>query len=240
MSPTPDNASPGAGHSAWSPARAPLLAVLPLGLGLLALAALVAFLTRRPDIHPDLLFTDVSDFADHVKYPQPYIGLLSQLGLVFWFSGGSFCLLAALIVADSRDVRGHAAHLLTWGAAVFVLGLDDMLLLHEHKFVVYLGLPEPASIGLYLVGFLLLVGATWRELRAHEFPLFATFTLLLLGSELVDVFRPDGEARLLETRPVYTVLEEGLKLLGQIALWTYCLRLSVSALLDHRDAGGGG
>lgn len=224
----------------WSSPRRPLLAVLPLGLVFLILAALVGFLVSRPDIHPDLLFSDVSDFADPVKYPQPYIGLLSQLGLVFWFSGASFCLLAALIVADLDHLRGRTVHLLTWGAAALILGLDDMLLLHEHKFVVYLGLPERVTIGLYLAGFLLLTRISWRQLRATELPLFTAFAALLLGSELVDVWRPDGDARLLETVPAYTLLEEGLKLLGQTAFWTFCLRLSLSTLRDRRDARGTG
>ncbi len=217
--------------------RGTMLSLIPLALGVLVMVALTIFFARRTDIHPDLLFTDVSDFADYVKYPQPYIGLLSQVGLIFWFSGGSFCLLAGLILLDTgRTPKRTTLYILALGAMGFYLGLDDMLLLHEHLLVVYFHLSETLTNALYLGAFPLLIVLFWREIWKTQFTFFLLFVALLLCSEIVDMTRPDANAAILHTIPMFTMLEEGTKFLGLIAFWIYCLRLSFRTLIPNQPA----
>jgi hypothetical protein len=218
----------------FSITRGTLFSLIPLTLGALAMIALTFFFSNRHDVHPDLFFTDMSDFADYVKYPQPYIGLLSQVGLVFWFSGGSFCLMAGLVLLDSDRLSNRMkAYIFAWGFMGFYLGLDDMLLLHEHLLVVYLRLPENLSIALYLGIFPLVMVSFWREIWKTQFTFFLVFVALLLCSEIVDMLRPDSNHPILSTMPLFTMLEEGSKFLGLIAFWTYCLRLSYLSLHPH-------
>lgn len=205
---------------------------LPLLFGGFVLLFMALFLSRNPHIHPVLLFGDLMDFIDP-QFQQPYIGLFSQVGMIFWFSGASFCGLAAFLSWKLGRLPKRWVYFLAvvaFGTAY--LGLDDLLLFHERLLPVYLGINEKLIIIFYGVLSLAALVYFWREIRAHQFIYFLIYAAITVFSVLVDILRTDNQQAISLMLPSATLLEEGSKFLSLIALWTYCLFLSYEALMD--------
>lgn len=204
----------------------------PLLLGGLILLFMTLFLSRNPHIHPVLLFGDLMDFIDP-QFQQPYIGLFSQVGLIFWFSAASVCGLAAFVNwGKDRLPKRRVQYLAAVALISAYLGLDDMLMFHERLFPVYLHLSEKVTLVIYGVVLLAVFLYFWREVGSQQFIFFLIFVGLIALTSAVDVLRTDDQRDMAMMLPSATLLEEGSKFLSLIALWTYCLFLSHEALMD--------
>lgn len=122
-----------------------------------------------------------------------YIGLLSNIGALLWCAAATTCFSGAAVLRRFVGQRESAAFLLSSGALMTALGLDDFFMLHE---VVYprLGLQEGVVIVIYALG---LLGLTLRYrvvLLGSDLLLWVVGCLLFLMSVLVDGFVPDATA----------------------------------------------
>lgn len=214
--------------------RAFLLRFAPLGLGVLALIGLVLFLTTHPGLHPDLFFEDTISFANR---NEPYLGLLSNLGVLLWVSGGTFCLLTALLGWQTRCLdRRLTMYLALVALGGIYLGADDLLNFHERWLLNYLGIKEIFTLGAYGLIAVVVVITFYREIRARHFSLFIIFAALFIFSELIDISRPAVPP--MTANPLAVLLEEGSKFLAIIAFWTYCLHLSCTSLKERLSPSG--
>lgn len=123
-----------------------------LSLLLVALAAsLAALASYQPWVDPRLLFMDTPAAAEASGYCcRVYYGVMSHLGVVAWFLTAGASLFAALCLW-SRGSRGADWRVLAAaGILSLVLGLDDLLLLHE-LVLPRLGIPQNVVLAAYVL-----------------------------------------------------------------------------------------
>ena len=157
-----------------------------------------------------------------------YVGLLSNLGVVLWFSTASVLLFVARTVPSLRRV------LLLPGWLSLVLGLDDGLMLHEELLPnlagVHYTVVQPALYALYAALLALSLRGIRPYLQHGGYPVLLAATFCLGGSVGVDMLleshwlSPRHPLMLDEGLAMW--LEDGLKLLGIVAWWGYWTGLS--------------
>jgi len=113
----------------------------------------------------------------------PWTGLLSTLGGVLLCCAGAVAVAAAPRRADGAILR-------ELGAFSVLLGLDDLLQLHESVVPGITGLPEEAVFGGYALVALLLAVRHRTALRRLVTPVAVLAVLLLAGSVALDLLDP--------------------------------------------------
>jgi hypothetical protein len=196
----------------WRQARTLAVIVPVLCFVTAAVLLVVAVQTRVP---PQFLVRDPSQTA---QYP-PYLGLISYLGVLAWSAAAAIGLFAGAIGRD----RALRALLLAGGGLSALLGIDDLVTLHEYVFPEYLGIAEDAVLlvyGLLLAAFL--IGFAAVILRRTDFLVLGLALGFFAASEMFDQgFLEQG---------LNFLLDDGLKLFG-IVLWaTYLIRTSAQSL----------
>lgn len=134
-----------ANHCAELQHRTPHQAAIVPWLCLIAVggpAAAVLLTTVVLGVDPDRLLRDPMAYL-HQAF---YIGFFSNIGVLGWWTAAVACLLAALVLRG----RDPASQALTYGGALsVVLGLDDLLMIHEQVLPNYLGLSEEVAFTCY-------------------------------------------------------------------------------------------
>ena len=67
-----------------------------------------------------------------------YIGILSNLGILFWTAGAAICFFSAAIISDIKHQSQAFYFLLFGGIITTVLLFDDFFIFHEKVFPEYL------------------------------------------------------------------------------------------------------
>jgi hypothetical protein len=226
-------------------------------LGVALPFASVLFVTVGLDIDPEIVLEDAASQGQgpgaDLGYPF-YIGLFSNVGVLLWWTAASCCGLAASIL---RADGGTPFAAMAAGCALSaMLGIDDLLLLHEVALPEELGISQQlvlATYGLAMLGYLL----WFREFHLSMETSLLAGALLFLGASLaadvaVDmVAMSGGEMRILGMRapldlsPTITepdgawrqalhlgqeLLEDSFKLVG-LALWAIYHARSARSLL---------
>lgn len=163
--------------------------------------------------------------AAQITGSAPFIGALSNLGILLWCTAAATALFAAAL-AGRRDGNGEAIGFLRAGAALTVLLLfDDLFLLHDVVFPDYLHVSQLlvyVAYALAAAGFLLRFR---RHILARtDYPLLAIALAgfaLSIGMDLVD------EHILI---PGTYILEDGFKFLGIVGWCGYFVRSAARAL----------
>lgn len=123
--------------------------VISWGIPALVLLVVMLIITGRTGI-PMIYFT--RDFAATLQAPV-YVGLISNLGVLVWASAAAISLFSAML-ERRRGRHPDVGRLLFFGGILCaILALDDLFLMHEVVFPLYLGIPE---IGVY-AGYFILV-----------------------------------------------------------------------------------
>lgn len=210
-----------------------LIELVPIGIGVLLLLAIVIFLFIRPNVHPELLFDDWMAFVDFDSFSiPPYLSAMLTISIVLWVSGGAFALIGALILLGNQADRLQVAGFLGGLAVIGIyLGLDDSLRIHENLIPFYLGIGENFVMFTYIVLFALFVIRYRKAILAHHTIYFIAFVWLFGSAQLVDFFRDNViEPALilpLTSDPKLVILEEGLKFLALVFFACYCLYYSM-------------
>ncbi len=90
------------------------------------------------------LTSDVSVLAS----APPYIGFLSQFGILLWAASVSVCMFGAMLFYQKAESSTYFYFLSTGGIFTAVLAFDDLFLLHEKVFP-YIGIPELLIYSVY-------------------------------------------------------------------------------------------
>lgn len=155
--------------------------------------------------------------ADLVQEPAaagglpPYAGVLSTLSGVLMCAAGAVAVVAGAAAGTGSRLAGFLVEV---GALTVVLGLDDLLQLHEAVVPGLTGLPEEAVFGLYAVAAAVVVARHQRVLGSLATVLPVVAVGLLAASVGLDVLDPPLRWR------AWT--EDSVKLLG-IAGWSTSL-----------------
>lgn len=154
-----------------------------------------------------------------------WIGFMSQLGIVVWSAAAGVCLLSALAIRG-RGARGGPGFGLFFSAGVLslLLAIDDAIMIHEDM-LPPLGVPEEATMGLYMLLLAAILLRYARVLLAHSAVLLAVALGAFAASVVVDLnllFSLAWDRHIL--------LENSLKFLGIVAWAAYFTRLGAEAL----------
>jgi len=163
-----------------------------------------------------------SDPATVMRAPS-YIGVLSNIGILLWCSSAAICLFIFAILQKSND-KELSSFFLVSGLITSILLLDDLFLLHETIYPVYLHIPEKVVITGYGIMTLLYLMKFKREILKTEF-LLLFFAFVFFGaSAVMDIL-------LIHVRPHY-LFEDGFKLLGIVSWSTYFTRVCLKQMCN--------
>lgn len=205
------------------PFVAPRMAGVPL-LGGAALFLGVLLLGGAREVAPEVLMKDPAAVTE----VPPWVGLLSNLGILGWCAGAAISGFAAVLLPRAHPARAF----LGVGAAVTAwLMLDDLFLLHESVLPTFTGVPQTLIYAGYAGALGLFVLRFRAQLWRGERELWALAVVLLAGSVAADVAF-DRWPGLLEGSGG-EVLEDLLKFLG-ILIWSlFFIRAGRQALEDR-------
>lgn len=169
----------------------------------------IYLLARRNSLPVGNLTRDMAAVAG----VHPLVGLLSNLGVLFWSATTAVCIFTSALLFRKAD-KSESYFFLSSGLLTFALLNDDFFLVHEDLAQRYVGVGEKVVYLSYLVVMTSYIAVYWERILFNE-PLL--FILALTGfsvSLASDVFLEP----LLDSLPWYYLLEDGSKFLG-IANW---------------------
>ena len=191
-----------------------LVSVLPVALLFLALAA--SFYSGRyiGDFTRDPLSVAGAPF---------FLGFISNVGVLFWWSSATIALGAGFYFRTQTDNLQWSRFLTLLGLFTAFLTLDDLFRLHEHVFPDYFGISENAVFAVYGV-FLLSLLVSYRGLLKSEVSFYLVVALTLFAlSVLIDLL-------LAGLIPLHHLFEDGFKFVGITAWLAFVLEVTWSRL----------
>ena len=194
---------------------------------------LVWFATQAIPIAAYFLTADPAEIA---KQP-PYVGIVSNLGLVVWAASLASCWISAEVI--KRDLRKQSI----WQSFFFFSGIitallmfDDLLQIHEqsHVYLQFLSHDGAELTVFSIYGMLILYYiVTFRNLFKKTDYLIL---LLALGFFVISlVFDVNPERINLKESNRSVLLEEGAKFLGIVSWLTYFARTCLSKLKYNNE-----
>ncbi|MBD2206564.1 hypothetical protein H6G33_30780 [Calothrix sp. FACHB-1219] len=145
-----------------------------------------------------------------------YIGLFSNIGILLWCSCATICLFSYAILNQNNRSQELAGFLLFSGLLTSFLTLDDLLMLHEEVFPLYLKFPEKLFYVLYLMTILFGFGKNFKAIKKTEFIILSASVVFFILSILSDK---------IHNHHIVAVMEDIFKIIG-ISTWlTYLTRL---------------
>jgi hypothetical protein len=179
-------------------------------LYLIALALLFAVILGNQffGIPIAMLMRDASSLAN----VAPWTGFISNVGVLFWCAAMTLCF-AATAVSHQQNNLVNRGFFLASGLITAFLMLDDFFVLHE-SFRDYLGFPEKAFYGLYLIFFALYGVKYGRYILKTDFLLLGLAFAFLGASLGLDNFQ--DQITNYVPYSYYYLIEDGLKLIGII------------------------
>lgn len=182
--------------------RRTLLISLAVGFGgVLA----VYILSRFMEVPPGTLTRDPAAITGS----SPYVGMLSNLGVMAWAATTAICFFAAALLAGGKRFGKSALFMLASGCLSLMLTIDDAFMLHE-DLLPRLHLPEKA---LYLAYLFFLIGYGiyfFYRILSTDYLLLASAILFLGISVVADHIFPFSDLE--------AFLEDAPKFIG-IVLW---------------------
>jgi hypothetical protein len=201
------------------PGTVACIAILPLML--LAAASVIGGINI-----PDM----TRDVAAIAGLP-PLTGILSNLGILAWWSSASIWLFMAAL-QGARGQQAQRRFALASGLLSAYLGLDDMFQLHESVFPILFHVPEKAVYGLLVLAMATYLLRCWPQIRS-KWPLLCAALLCLAASVLADLL----EQWLWRIGHWSYFVEDGLKWLGIVAWGTFCFESCMAELGSARRDG---
>jgi hypothetical protein len=191
-----------------------------------ALLVIVAAVVKVAGIPGGVFMRDPAQTVD----APFYLGLVSNIGILIWCTGGVIALFAAAMLTG-RPGRAEPRRFLLWsGMLTLAVMLDDLLLLHDKVIPDLTHLPEQAVNLVHLAVALAYVVRFRRLIFAADRRLLVLATALMGISLVLDqwhlLFRLTGRMIL----PENYLLEDGAKFLSQMTWMGYLLRRAADAV----------
>lgn len=206
-----------------------------MGFALLLLVLLVV--GWQPYVSIASLTRDPAAIAD---FPL-YFGALSHVGVLMWTMSASICLFSAKLLGLWQGGVESTRFLQAFGWLSFLMGLDDLFLLHERVFPVAFRGSQTAVLISYAIMMTALLGR-FRKVIVRNQPLFFAASLFLFSlSILIDLVPFEVTNSILSMvfqskfDGVRYLLEDGLKLLGIFVWLAYLSWVSIVFLTDAKD-----
>lgn len=124
-----------------------------------------------------------------------YIGALSNLGVIIWTVAATLCIFFAIYLKRYNPSSPFRLFLLHAGILTTLLLLDDVYMLHDGAFPVYLNIDGYYVYGFYFVYILYLLIRFRKVIFETEYLILLSSILLLSLSVLADVMEDRGSLR---------------------------------------------
>ncbi len=144
----------------------------------------------------------------------PYIGLLSNLGILVWCAAAAICFFTAYVLRR-RSARESIKFFSSAGVLTTFVMLDDLFLLHNYVYISWLPHSHMLIMAAYGLGIVLLLTRFWKIFRESFWMLF----VMALGCFAIAAV-PDlqNKAFLLPDAFPSTLVEDGFTFLA-ILFW---------------------
>lgn len=150
-----------------------------------------------------------------------YLGIVSNIGVLFWAAGVTVCLFSAAIINQVKQKSRNFYFLLFGGIITTILLLDDFFLLHEEVLPRYLHTSENQVFLGYILMILAYLIFFSKKIMATDFILLAMSLLGFAISAITDeVFINHFRGKFL--------VEDGFKLLGILTWTAYFTRVGIA------------
>lgn len=156
---------------------------------------------------------------------HPYLGFLSNVGVVLWFMGGAVALAGAAVI--SRGERRKRGFILAGGLFSLLLGYDDLFQAHEY-ILPNLGIPEIVTLTTYAIAASVYFIFAVFVISDRRSPFLVISFFLFFLSILIDM-NPDSISRSL-------FWEDTLKFGGIIFWSTFQYLVTVDAIRNQLKA----
>jgi hypothetical protein len=146
--------------------------VTPCWLYLVAIApagALLGLAILQPWVPVSRLLKDPSTITG----THPFVGLVSNIGIVLWCMTAAICLYAGALAFTQRRTAGDVSFLIAAGLLTGLLAFDDLFLFHEWIGPRLLALNEEAILACYGILAAAYIVAFRRQIMRHGLLLFA-------------------------------------------------------------------
>jgi hypothetical protein len=162
-----------------------------LFLPLLILAAAVV----QPYLDPEQLFRDPLTAVMHVAPEnccEPYLGLISNLGVLLWHSAATVCIFMVFLMRDTKAERRYILFMFSSGLISIIFMIDDFFLAHEKIYPLLFGITEK-SIMLSYVLLLFIYTLTFFKIILQVGALLFFLSMGLFALAVwIDIFYPTG------------------------------------------------
>jgi hypothetical protein len=160
---------------------------------------------------------------------KPYIGVISNIGIVFWTATSAILFYSLQISYAQKRSREQLYFLLCSGLLTTMMLFDDLLMLHDVIFPGYLSLDEKVFYCFYCFSVIALFYFFRKIVLRSDYILFILAFGFLGGAVITDVILALGFKLTYEY-----LVEDGLKFLGIIAWFAYFTRTSY-CLIEPSD-----
>jgi hypothetical protein len=150
-----------------------------VSLGGAGFTVLVAKLTGNP------IWMLAKDPADTKHFP-PYIGMLSNWGVILWTATAVICLFSAVLLKQQKAPHATRRFLAASGIFSFLLGIDDLYMLHDRLLLRIFHVPEILFYLLYFFAFVAYLVYFIPQILKYDYLLFvAAFLLFVFSRQFV-------------------------------------------------------
>ena len=149
-----------------------------------------------------------------VLHGAPYIGLLSNLGILVWCAAAAICFFTAYVLRR-RDGRESVKFFLGAGLLTTFVMLDDLFLFHNYVYISWLPHSHMLIMAAYGLGIVLLLVRFWKIFHASFFALFVTALVCFAIAAVPDL---QNKAFLLPEAFPAVLVEDGFTFLA-ILFW---------------------
>lgn len=204
---------------------APLLVIF------LGMAAAVLFVIGLLRVTAGVDIGELTRDPIHKTGLHPFVGFLSNLGVMLWAFTAATCFFTAMVMRRSGRGGKEVGFFLAAGAITTWLMLDDMYLFHEVIFRDYLGIGESITYPLYVGMAALFVYRFRLRIMNSEYILLVLAACFFLVSMVFDLFADS------ELLPGSYLFEDGFKFLGIVSWLLYFTRSGFAEVMGARQAG---
>lgn len=140
-----------------------------------------------------------------------YIGILSNIGILFWCSTSVICFFS-YAYSHKKIKKEISLFILISGLITLILLMDDLLLLHEGVFPYYFNIPEIVTYIIYGI-IIFLYFFQFRKIILNSEYLILLFSLINFGMSI-----------LLDIMDIGYTIEDMFKIIGIVCWFTYFFR----------------
>jgi hypothetical protein len=156
--------------------------------------------------------SDLSRDYNGVYHLEPYVGMLSSLGIFIWCGSVTLCWFAWYFIKIRNPNSGRKNFFLVSGFITSIIAIDDLFQFHEIIIPDYFGIPEVTFYVTYILTLIFFNIKYINTLMNRHFSLMIISYFLLAFSIIFDMVFED-------VVPFGTFIEDGLKFMG-IAFWS--------------------